>query len=1224
MSDSAIDSDYINKEDGINNEYNSNYELDDFDNNVSLNSYNNRSKDVTGLEDEEDDDEEDAIKPRLRNRQPVNYKSTKYIVDEDEDNSSRHRKRGRLSRNQNKLIDYDEDDDDEEFMDENGEDENEEDEFQITSDYSDEDEFGYKRRRRPLKNTRAQRYKKHRALKNFIDDEEDDNEEEEEDSLIEDLHDLAKENDAFSSPKRNLRERQNKVNYELPHPDSDINVFNKFSKKLEDEEESERGLKSKATNTKKKAFNGRSTSLLISSNDYPLRRLYQTSGPFGGNNTVSLINKFDHAKRDEFKTELEKETVAKKDSLKTEIIKADLTQPLLVPPNNLKNKNHKYTPKLNGLESDSSSSSSDEQVTADTDPIQIPKETSFNDIGGLDNYITQLKEMITLPLLYPELYTNFNIQPPRGVLFHGPPGTGKTLMARALAAQSSKDSNTKITFYMRKGSDILSKWVGEAERQLRLLFEQAASTQPSIIFFDELDGLAPVRSSKQEQIHSSIVSTLLALMDGMDSRGQVVVIGATNRPDSLDPALRRGGRFDREFYFGLPSKDARLKILQIHTEGWKNIDPEVLESVSDLTNGFGGADLKQLCVEAALGAVMRTFPQIYTSTKDLQKLKVAGKYKVDVNEVIVNSGDFNRALEKINPSSARQGGASSYEKLPFVLEPLLKQQEQEALNKLDNIFPILASKNKKTTLIDHYVQNEIKNTSFNEFQLMKNLLGSRFNKPLLFIRGSGSEYVANALLHKMDNVNIQSLSIPYLHSDLGKSIDSAIVSAFNEAKRRQPSVIHIPNSDVWVETINQNLPTFEAMLKTIKFEEKVLVLLSGETISSELKHLFKNKKTIFDIKTPTDSQLKEYFESNLKEFLMSPPSRFETFKKRTIPLPELPIVEEETIHQPATTNETELDKLVPLRKYLELYKRIDMKLKNKLKVKLAGLMDLLKVRYKKFKKPLIEDESLVTLFESSPFHTPVYILEGSRVKDTTTNIFFTNMDLDTIEERLWNGFYSEPKQFFKDIMLIYDDAIVTKVRERIISASEMVANCDVFIDEMLLPNEVNLAQEWKNCKKRDDLREKLKIVDGIDVYTLDGLEADISQKKDADYAVLEDVNALKVVAEINESNSSIEQEDVVNIEPAEVIIKEVLEPIDLNILSKPSDGKTKIEDSDTVSIDTQKFDECISQLVVLSETMTIDDLQNIVSEIINFLWPYRLEHDKNIALEKLQEYINDI
>src|ERR1700737_4070991 len=173
-------------------------------------------------------------------------------------------------------------------------------------------------------------------------------------------------------------------------------------------------------------------------------------------------------------------------------------------------------------------------------------------------------------------------------------------MARALAASCSTEGR-KISFFMRKGADCLSKWVGEAERQLRLLFEEAKNSQPSIIFFDEIDGLAPVRSSKQEQIHASIVSTLLALMDGMDGRGQVIVIGATNRPDSVDPALRRPGRFDREFYFALPDIKARKSIIDIHTKKWDPpLDEEFKMQLALQTKGYGGADLRVIVLATKL------------------------------------------------------------------------------------------------------------------------------------------------------------------------------------------------------------------------------------------------------------------------------------------------------------------------------------------------------------------------------------------------------------------------------------------------------------------------------------------------------------------------------------------------------------------------------------------------------------------------------------------------
>lgn len=189
--------------------------------------------------------------------------------------------------------------------------------------------------------------------------------------------------------------------------------------------------------------------------------------------------------------------------------------------------------------------------------------------------------------------------------------------ARALA-NSCSNSTTRIAFFMRKGSDCLSKWVGEAERQLRLLFDEAKAWQPSIIFFDEIDGLAPVRSAKQDQVHSSIVSTLLALMDGLDSRGQVVVIGATNRIDAVDPALRRPGRFDREFLFTLPSVAARRKIIDVATATWSPpLDESVKERLAEATQGYAGADVKALCTEAALHAVRTRWPQIYESGEKL-------------------------------------------------------------------------------------------------------------------------------------------------------------------------------------------------------------------------------------------------------------------------------------------------------------------------------------------------------------------------------------------------------------------------------------------------------------------------------------------------------------------------------------------------------------------------------------------------------------------------------
>ncbi|VDM30854.1 unnamed protein product [Hydatigera taeniaeformis] len=294
----------------------------------------------------------------------------------------------------------------------------------------------------------------------------------------------------------------------------------------------------------------------------------------------------------------------------------------------------------------------------DLEPMSFDTEVTFDDVGGHQAQIRALQESVLLPLVYPEVFNRFGIEPPRGVLFHGPPGTGKTLLARALATECTRmtSGTTKtqaggstasrpIAFFMRKGADCLSKWIGETERQLRLLFDQAYRLRPSIIFFDELDGLAPVRSSRQDQVHSSIVSTLLALMDGLDRRAEVVVIGATNRPDAIDPALRRPGRFDREFTFSLPNAAVRRRILEIHTSKLRPLpSSELLQEMAEKTVGFCGADLKSLATEACLCCLRRQYPQVYVS-----RCKLA----VDLNYLVVDRMDWLDALKVIRPANLR-------------------------------------------------------------------------------------------------------------------------------------------------------------------------------------------------------------------------------------------------------------------------------------------------------------------------------------------------------------------------------------------------------------------------------------------------------------------------------------------------------------------------------------------------------------------------------------------
>lgn len=395
------------------------------------------------------------------------------------------------------------------------------------------------------------------------------------------------------------------------------------------------------------------------------------------------------------------------------------------------------------------------KALADADPLGVDTNVTFDGVGGLDNHINQLKEMVALPLLYPELFQRFHVTPPRGVLFHGPPGTGKTLLARALASSVSSGGR-KVTFYMRKGADALSKWVGEAEKQLRLLFEEARKNQPSIIFFDEIDGLAPVRSSKQEQIHASIVATLLALMDGMDGRGQVIVIGATNRPDSVDPALRRPGRFDREFYFPLPDAVGRRKILDIHTKGWDPpLQDKFKDQLAEITRGYGGADLRALCTEAALNAVQGTYPQIYSSDE---------KLIIDPSTIKVLAKDFMLSVNKIVPSSERSA-ASGAVPLKKEVEPLLRQPLLEISNRIDEMIP---RKRKATALEEAMYDDREDEFGFQKETMQRDFESSRVFRPRLLIRGvegMGQQYLGAALLSKFEGLHVQNFDLATLLKD---------------------------------------------------------------------------------------------------------------------------------------------------------------------------------------------------------------------------------------------------------------------------------------------------------------------------------------------------------------------------------------------------------------------------------------------------------------------------
>ncbi|EER30284.1 conserved hypothetical protein [Candida tropicalis MYA-3404] len=727
--------------------------------------------------------------------------------------------------------------------------------------------------------------------------------------------------------------------------------------------------------------------------------------------------------------------------------------------------------------SDDSNNKKKKNNLSDTDPLGVDMNIDFSVVGGLDNYINQLKEMVALPLLYPELYQNFGITPPRGVLFHGPPGTGKTLMARALAASCSTEQR-KITFFMRKGADCLSKWVGEAERQLRLLFEEAKNQQPSIIFFDEIDGLAPVRSSKQEQIHASIVSTLLALMDGMDNRGQVIVIGATNRPDAIDPALRRPGRFDREFYFPLPDINSRKDILKIHTRKWTPPLPDVfLESLAELTKGYGGADLRALCTEAALNSIQRKYPQIYETNE---------KLLVHPSKVKVIAKDFMKAIEKIVPSSARSTSSGSAP-LPDHLKPLLEAEFNEIVEKLEQLLPnsVGMKGKKKFTALDEakYLDPTINDEDggFAKQQLLKTLENSIICRPHLLISGSegnGQQYLSAAVLNHLEGFQVQSLDLGTMFGDTSRTPESAIVQAFIEARRHQPSILFIPNIDIWFQVLpDPARATLTSLLRGLKSNEKLLLLGISETpiedLSADVRLMFglENHANNVILYNPSRSSREAYF-GTLKKTLLMKPYEFvndlENRPKRK--LKQLKVVQ---------STEQLSDEVANKRKLKEQeYK--DTKLKNVLKIKLAALMDLFKVRYRKFRKPIIDESFLAHLFDPTILENPLnnYMVlyvhsddpgHENMIKELSTGKYYYNMDLDLIEERLWNGFYSEPKQFLKDLKMIVKDCFTSGDRERILKANEMMTNAQFGVDDFSTPEFLKACRE---VRERDIIKQK--------------------------------------------------------------------------------------------------------------------------------------------------------
>ncbi|KAG5359879.1 putative AAA domain-containing protein [Yarrowia sp. C11] len=920
-------------------------------------------------------------------------------------------------------------------------------------------------------------------------------------------------------------------------------------------------------------------------------------------------------------------------------------------------------------------------AVADTDPLGVDMNIDFTHVGGLDNHINQLKEMVMLPMMYPEIFKRFNTTPPRGVLFHGPPGTGKTLLARALAASCSTEGRN-ITFFMRKGADCLSKWVGEAERQLRLLFEEAKNQQPSIIFFDEIDGLAPVRSSKQEQIHASIVSTILALMDGMDNRGQVIVIGATNRPDSVDPALRRPGRFDREFYFPLPDKEARKAIIGIHTNKWSPpLEPKFVDHVAGMTKGYGGADLKTLCTESAINAIQRTYPQIYSSH---------AKLTIDPATINVRAADILLAVDKIVPSSARSS-SSGATPLPPTIAPLLQKTVDELKDRLDSIVP----RKKKLTALEEALFEEFpdEDGGFARIQRQKLFEKSRTCRPKLLITGDtgmGQQYIGSALLHHLEGFHIQQLDLGSLYADSSRTVEATLAQIITESRRHAQSVLYIPNIEFWPTTLSsQALSIFYTLMRQAQSQTELLVLgiseMPYDELPGDLKSFFGVAASrLYPIQKPSLAERRKYFEG-VEQYIVAKPTDYPdpaTRKKRKLPI--LPVAP-----PPPPKELTASD--------VKTQQKKDMQLKNVIKVKLSGLMELFKNRYKRFRKPPIDDIHVAHLFEPDLDPQAAALHDFRRTDDdmilqVSTGKKYYNYDLDVIEDRVWNGFYSELKQFLKDIEYIYLDSITSGDRERKNKASEMFANAQVAIEEMSIDQqfvadckkmrqrEVEAQEKWKVEQARVEAAEAQAAAEQYEAEQR--LAAEVQEREvDGDDGD-PDASQMQVdgegVVEVGEvKDGEVKDEEMADVEPevpvqavvtAEpvvepvVVAEPVVEPVAVTETAQSEPVVTEVaevtETTATVNghtngtveektvaeiappveatpspppspdppliVDAKEAQDVVDFLASNTAELTIEELEQVYAAIIDIIWAHRASWDRNVIINAITAQLDEI
>jgi transitional endoplasmic reticulum ATPase len=378
---------------------------------------------------------------------------------------------------------------------------------------------------------------------------------------------------------------------------------------------------------------------------------------------------------------------------------------------------------------------------------------SYEDIGGLEDEIQKIREMIELPIRHPELFKRIGIDPPKGVLLHGPPGTGKTLIAKAVAYE------TEAHFKTISGPEIMSKFYGQSEENLRKVFEEAKENAPSIIFIDELDSIAPKRGEVTGEVERRVVAQLLSLMDGLEGRGEVIVIGATNRVNDIDPALRRPGRFDREIEIGVPDTDGRYEILLIHTRGMPLHGDVDLQSMAERTHGFVGADVEALAKEAAMLAIREILPQIDLEKPIPQEI---------LNDLQIEMINFENALSSIEPSALRE---------VLIIQPT---------ETWDDVGGLEEAKLQLREVIEWPLKYP---------ELYRHLNSKPPNGILLYgPPGTGKTLIAKALAHETE-INFISVKGPeFLSKWVGES-EKAVRETFRKARSAAPCIIFFDEID---------------------------------------------------------------------------------------------------------------------------------------------------------------------------------------------------------------------------------------------------------------------------------------------------------------------------------------------------------------------------------------------------------------------------------------------